>query len=297
MSQSLQIVTPEELQDLLRPIGLFHPGGAFYREREKKYHEVLAFLTHILVLEQSVKKNRPLILLDCGCGRSYLSFILNAILTHKLGREAYFIGVDSHAGLIGGCRNVQGELGFSNMEFHAGDILHVAPSRQPDIVYALHACDTATDEAIAVGVRLQARGVVVVPCCQRYVKRHMRGRHPLSAISRHSVFKEQIAVMLTESARVLALEAAGYKVKVITFVSSRYTPKNLMIRALRHASGISAGPVAAYRELTANFRFCSALERLLPEVFDTVPAQPQAPSPEPRATSLPAPHTGPRDRF
>ena len=100
------------------------------------------------------------------------------------------------------------------MEFHAGDIHSATPARKPDIVYALHACDTATDEAVAAGIRLQARGIVVAPCCQRYVKRSMKGGHPLRALSRHSVFKEQLAVMLTEGARVLALEAAGCNLQV-----------------------------------------------------------------------------------
>ncbi len=201
MSREPPLLTPEELHDILRPIRLVNPGGDFYREREKKYHETLAFIDHILILEQAAKKHKPLVLLDCGCGRSYLSFILNVVLTRKLGRPAYFIGVDGQDDLIQTCRDVQRKLGFANMEFHAGDIHSATPARKPDIVYALHACDTATDEAVAAGIRLQARGIVVAPCCQRYVKRSMKGGHPLRALSRHSVFKEQLAVMLTEGAK------------------------------------------------------------------------------------------------
>lgn len=268
MSQDAQILTPEEFQEILRPIKLVNPGGDFYREREKKFHETLAFITHILILSRSVTKKRTLVLLDCGCGRSYLSFILNAVL-RKLNREAYFIGVDGQPDLIDACREVQGELGYDNMEFHAGEIHRVSPSRPPDIVYALHACDTATDEAVAVGVRLRARGVVVVPCCQRFVRRNLKGGHPLCMLSRHSVFKDQLTVMLTEGARVLALEAAGYKVKVITFVSSRYTPKNLMIRAL--LQGIPSSAADDYLALKASFRFRSALEQLMPETLGLQP--------------------------
>ena len=256
-----------EFQEILKAIGLLSSGGELFKDHEKKYHEVMAFLTHLLALARHMKKNKPLVLLDAGCGRSYLSFVLNAILTRKLERPAHFIGVDHREDLVEASRSVADELEFENMEFHAGGILEVCPSKKPDIIYALHACDTATDEALAAGIRLNARGIILVPCCQSYVGRHMNGGHPFSDISKHGVFRNHLTAMLTEGARTLALEAAGYKVKVITFIPASYTPKNVMIRALRQTQAKSRNSIRAYRNLTETFRFQSPLDRLLPEVF------------------------------
>ena len=260
-------VTPEEVQDLLRAIRLTRPDGEFYREREKKYHEVIHFITHILVLERTFKKRKELVLLDCGCGRSYLSFVLNMVLTEKLERPAYFIGVDTQSQLIETCRTEQGVLGYENMEFHRDEIIHFQPSKTPDIVYSLHACDMATDEAIAKGIQLNARCIIVAPCCQRQVKGDIRGGHPLRGLSKHSVFKEIMCVMLTDGSRTLALEAAGYRVTVIEFVPAKYTPKNIMLRAERVSFGRKREAVEAYRQLSSTFRFRAAIERYLPDIF------------------------------
>ena len=264
---SLPPVTPQEMRDLLRAVRITRENGTFYWEREKKYHEVLAFLTHLLVLERAMKRDRPLFFLDGGCGKSYLSFVLNHVLMDKVKRPVHFMGVDADPVIIRTCEDIARDLGFSNMEFRVGRALDQQLESPPDLVYALHACDTATDEVIALGVRHRATAVVVAPCCQREVKRTLGAHHPLSGIGRFPVFKERLSVMLTDAIRTLTLEAAGYGVKVVEFVPAKHTPKNILLRARRRSHHTNPSALDAYRRLQATFGFRSSLETYLPELF------------------------------
>jgi hypothetical protein len=153
------------------------------------------------------------------------------------------------------------------MEFHTGSVLDHRPDAPPDLVYALHACDTATDEVIALGIRNRAMAVAVAPCCQREIKRTLGTRHPLSGIGHFQVFRERMAVLLTDAVRALALEAAGYGVKVVEFVPARHTPKNILLRARRRSRRTNPAALDAYRRLKETFGFRSSLETYLPELF------------------------------
>jgi hypothetical protein len=215
-----------------------------------------------------MKRDRDLLFLDGGCGKSYLSFVLNHVLTGKVRRPVHFIGVDADPAIIRTCEGIARDLGFSNMEFRVGRALDQRlEASPPDLVYALHACDTATDEVIALGIRHRAMAVAVAPCCQREVKRTLGTRHPLSGIGRFPVFREHLAVMLTDAIRALTLEAAGYGVKVVEFVPAKHTPKNILLRARRRSHRPNPVALDAYRHLQGTFGFRSSLETYLPELF------------------------------
>lgn len=261
-------VTPQEMRDLLRAVRITRENGTFYWEREKKYQEILAFLTHLLILERGLKRDRDLLLVDGGCGKGYLSFVLNHVLTGKVGRPVHFIGVDADPAIIRTCEGIARDLGFRNMEFRVGRALDQRLESPPDLVYALHACDTATDEVIALGIRGRARAVAVAPCCQREIKRTLGTRHPLSGIGHFPVFKEHLAVLLTDAVRALTLEAAGYGVKVVEFVPARHTPKNILLRARLQSHRTDPSALDAYWRLRATFGFRSSLETYLPELFN-----------------------------
>lgn len=264
---SVPIITPGEMGDLLRAVRITRENGTFYWEREKKYHEILGFLTHLLVLERDMKRDRELLLVDGGCGKSYLSFVLNHVLSRKIGRPVRFVGIDADPAIIRTCQGVAADLGFSNMAFHVGRALDCPLDARPDLVYALHACDTATDEVVALGVRNRAMAVAVAPCCQREIKRTLGTRHPLSDIGHFPVFRERMAVLLTDAVRALTLEAAGYGVKAVEFVPAKHTPKNILLRARRRSHRMDPSAVEAYRRLKETFRFRSSLETYLPELF------------------------------
>jgi SAM-dependent methyltransferase len=249
-----------DLSRVLREAGLLHPGGEPYQQRARKADEVPAFVHHIEVVMKSLPQRRAVTFLDCGCGRSYLSFAANHRLREHE-RPAYFIGVDSQPELIDRCRDAASELGFDNMEFHADEIIEFQPARPIDVAVSLHACDTATDEAIAKGILLGARFLLIVPCCQRELRRQMRG-HPLTGITRYPPLGDRLRDALTEALRALLMEAHGYRVDVFEFVPTSVTPKNIMLRAERlGASNQEAAD--AYAHLKETFGVSPSLERFL----------------------------------
>lgn len=230
MSQPSLFLSVEELRGFFRVIGLARKDGELYVNQRAKFLEVSEMAKQLVIASQKITKRRSVTFLDCGCGRGYLTFVLNYILTHKLGRSAFFVGVDRNSQLIEKCREAQLLLGFENMEFHAADIMESAIKKQPDIAYCLHACDVATDKTIAKGVISGSRFIVVVPCCQREIGRTMRG-HPLNSMTQFPIIKERLSSLITDTIRALVLGAAGYKVEIFEFASARVTPKNLMLRA------------------------------------------------------------------
>jgi hypothetical protein len=147
------------------------------------------------------------------------------------------------------------------MEFQICPIMNFQPQTDIDIVCSLHACDTATDEAIALGIKSEASLLMIVPCCQSEILNQLQ-THPLKAITRHGVFEVKLADLLTDAIRVLLLEANGYKVTVVEFVSPIHTPKNLMLLAEKVQPRNSMA-LKQYQELVAMFHLSPALARYL----------------------------------
>jgi len=268
-------VKPEEILELFRAVGLLNPGGAPYRERVKKFFEVANFSLHMVKALRGVSRKTRAVLLEGGCGRSYLSFFINFLISKADIRDAYFMGADQNPKLIEGCNQVKEALGFRNMNFYASKIIDFEPPEEVDevhLVFSLHACDTATDETIAKGIQLKARYIIVAPCCQREIMRQLervskgKGARPLRGLTEKHLLREQLAITLTETLRTLALEAAGYQVDVFTFVPSRYTPKNLMIRAKRTGLQRSEA-LQRYHELKEFFGLRPKIGDFLPQVL------------------------------
>ncbi|MGQ9514991.1 MAG: class I SAM-dependent methyltransferase [Thermoproteota archaeon] len=224
----------DEIDNFLIKISLMNPSGSLYKERIKKAYETIYFSSHIVKYINKLSRNREIVLLDCGCGRSYVLFLINFILK-KQNRNLVYIGIDNNAKLVERSMKVCDELGYENMQFIKSNIIDFNQKRKVDIVFALHACNTATDEAIAKGIGLGARYIVVAPCCQRQIVRQLshtsRKIEQMKPLLEEKVTKEYIGVALTEGLRKLALESFGYEVEMFEFTSTRYTPKNIMLRA------------------------------------------------------------------
>ena len=224
----------DDLSLFLKAIGIMNPNGKLYAEREKKLYEVIHFSSHIALCVDKISRTRDTVLLDCGCGRSYLPFFLNYILKKKR-RNITYMGVDANTKLIEKSSQTANALGYENMEFFESSIIEFRPKQEPNIVCALHACDTATDDAIAKAIELNARFIVAAPCCQRQIIRQLdKASEKVPQIKPFvgsKVSKEYIGVALTETLRKLALESFGYKVDMFEFTSTQYTPKNIMLRA------------------------------------------------------------------
>ena len=253
-------IEPGEADALLEALDLSRPHGEPPLDMVRK----LAQVNHLLELVEEALRagdRDKVYLLDCGCGKSYLSFLLNYYLRERLHRPCHVYGVDNNAELIERVRALQRRLGFDNMEFHVAAIREFEPPTPIHILCSLHACDTATDEAIARGIELGARWLLVVPCCHRELLEQMAAG-PLAAMLRQGVLKARFADLLTDALRMLMLEAAGYKVSAVEYTSPLDTPKNLLIRAEK-IQPRNPKAYAEYRSLCAQFGVEPSLDRLL----------------------------------
>ena len=198
----------------------------------------------------------PLRIADMGAGKGYLTFALAALL----GPRAVITGIERRADLVATCNRVAAECGFApRLRFVQGDI--PAPgSAAPeplDVLIALHACDTATDDALAAGHAAGARLLVVSPCCQKELRPQLVAPPVLADALRHGIFQERQAEFVTDALRAQLLECAGYRTKVFEFISSEHTAKNLLIAASRPASApassvpLAPGPLARARAFAA----------------------------------------------
>lgn len=251
---------------LLRAIGLATVAGEIRAEKRRKFNQVNRFVELVAPLLERGPKRR-LVFLDCGCGKSYLSFVLNYYVTEKLKRRCEFWGIDANPERVRQAEALRDALGYQNMQFVTARVAAFRPPEPPDGVLSLHACDTATDEAIAKGIELGARFILAVPCCQCELLHQMReveaSARPLQAITRHGVYGARFADLLTDGLRTLALEAAGYEVSVVEYVSPEDTPKNIMLRAERQ-SGRNTVALQRYWDLVTQYRVEPAIQRFLP---------------------------------
>ncbi len=230
MSQRDYILRPSEAAPLLRAIGLLTADGKLRNDKIRKYNQIDAFLTRLRPLLEGIGADTVTVL-DCACGKSYLSFALNYFLRDVLHRKCFITGVDISQGVIRESRRIADELGYRNMEFLCRNLAAYTPE-SPSLVLSLHACDTATDMALGLGIRAGAETIACVPCCHRELLSSFRAPG-VDAFTRHGILRARLNDVLTDGLRVLKLESLGYEVGVTEFVSPIDTPKNLLITARR----------------------------------------------------------------
>jgi SAM-dependent methyltransferase len=197
----------------------------------------------------------PLRIVDAGCGKAYMSLALY-LHARRQGRAVELVGVDSNPEVVERVRSIAGELGYAGARFESTTILEYARAREEpvDLLVSLHACDTATDEAIAAGVSLGARAIVLAPCCQHECLVQInhalaiRGPGEWAAVVEHGILRARLADLVTDSLRSSALEALGYRAEAIEFVAAEHTTKNLMIRAVRRGRAGDRRAERALRE-------------------------------------------------
>ena len=266
VDSTVSLIDPEEANKLLEAIEMVTSDGSVKADMRRKYVQIDNFIKLVQPLLSKSSQSKKVFILDCGAGKSYLSYVMNYFLREKLKRSCHFFCIDTNADLIDKCIRVKKELEYDNMEFHVRRIKDFKPGEKVDIVCSLHACDTATDEAIAKGITLEAPFLLIVPCCQHEVINQLT-EHPLKAITRHGLYKAKLADLLTDAMRTLILEAVGYKVTVTEYVSPIYTPKNILIQAEKIQSRNKMA-MDQYLELRDTFGVSIELERMLPDLFD-----------------------------
>jgi SAM-dependent methyltransferase len=251
-----------QAQELLKEIGILGSNGKVKNDKIRKYNQIDHFVELIDDLIRGLlKENDSITILDCGCGKSYLTFVLNYYIKEVLKKPCYFIGLDYSNTVIEASRRTAENLGYKNMEFRVTDIKNYRTNREVHLVICLHACNTATDEAIALAVNNNIKAMVMVPCCQQEILKQY-SYPPFQDIIKHGILKARLADVITDGVRALLLEAMGYKVSVVEYISPVETPKNLMIRAIKTQSP-DPKVLDRYRELKRLLGINPTLEKLL----------------------------------
>lgn len=251
-----------QADDLLKEIGILGGNGKVRNDMIRKYNQIDHFIELINdMLKELAAREEPVTVLDCGCGKSYLTFVLNYYIKEVLKKACHFIGLDYSDTVIEASKRIANNLGYHNMEFKRTDIRSYTPSRTVDLVISLHACDTATDEAIAFAVNNNVKRMVMVPCCQKELLNQYSYR-PFEQVLKHGILKARMADVLTDGMRALLLETMGYKVSIVEYISPLETPKNLMLRAEKY-QGPNRKLMEEYRQLKTRLNVSLTLEKLI----------------------------------
>ncbi len=216
----------------LAEIGVMTPAGQVKAAKQAKFRQVNRFLEFVDDVLPELSATGVLRVIDFGCGKSYLTFALHYLLTELRGREVEIIGLDLKAEVVRECQQISEKLGCRGLRFEVGDIAGYAAAGPVDLSVSLHACDTATDAAIAQAVKWQAQVILAVPCCQHEVL-GLLPDETLPGLLRHGILKERFAALATDALRAALLESVGYRTQVLEFIDLEHTPKNLLLRAIR----------------------------------------------------------------
>ena len=250
----------------LEAIGIKNERGEVRPSMQAKFRQINSFISLIEPLIPE-KLSRPLEILDCGCGSAYLTFALYHVLVHSRKIRANLTGIDKNREVVEKCSALRDRLGWKDLSFGVTDIAAFSPAAPPDLVLSLHACDTATDEAIAKGILANSRAIVAAPCCQHELHHKIQSRH-FDAVLHHGILRERLADILTDTFRALALTIMGYHTEVVEFVTADATPKNLLIRAEKVRPPGDAGAIQEYLELKKFWSVEPAIEGLLGRKFE-----------------------------
>ena len=227
------LINHQQARPLLTELDILTKDGKIKNDKIRKYSQIDHYVEILLNdLERFKDSKQPVHIVDCGCGKSYLSFVLNYYMTEVLKIKTTFTGIDISEQVIESSRQMANRLGYRNMTFVQGDIRHLMTKQQPDIVMSLHACDTATDLALNFGIRNKADLIIAVPCCHAEMNRSYEYK-PFASILKHGILKRRMADVLTDGIRCLILEQEGYDTTIREYISPLETPKNLLIKARR----------------------------------------------------------------
>jgi Methyltransferase domain. len=253
----------EEIPALV-DLGVFTKDYKIVRARYDKFRQINRFVE---LVAQGLKDEKTdcIRILDFGCGKSYLTFILYYYFAVRCGMRTEIIGYDLKADVVERCNGIAERYGYTGLRFEVADVTKDRLSdTRIDMVVTLHACDTATDYALAYAVKRGVKHIFSVPCCQHEVNLSIRKGGELDLLLEHGIIKERVCALMTDAIRAAVLEDAGYEVDVIEFVDFEHSPKNLMLRA-RHTGKKRSGSREKAEALKARYGFRQSLLELTEE--------------------------------
>lgn len=239
------------------------PEGRVHAKKQDKYRQINRFLEMVTDVLDALPTDREIKIVDFGCGKSYLTFALYHLLAVEQGRDISVVGLDLKEDVIAFCSSLAEKLAYDKLRFLVGDIADYNELDSVDMVVTLHACDTATDAALAKAVGWGASVIMSVPCCQHELFRQI-SNDTLTPLLSQGLLKERFSALITDAARGNLLEVLGYKVNMLEFVDPEHTPKNLLIRAVssRHKE-LSINKWEQYESFRNFLHISPALERML----------------------------------
>lgn len=251
MSDREYFIKPDKAADLLEAIGILAKNGKVRNDKIRKYNQIDHFIELAdPLLRKLCATKKQIRIVDCGCGKSYLSFALNYYIKEVLGKNCYFTGLDYNGAVIEESARIAKKLKYNNMQFIETDIGAFEPDGSYDMLLTLHACDTATDKALRFALDHKVSSIICVPCCHKEMNSqyHMDG---FEDVLKYGILKARIADSLTDGLRAMYLEGHGYDVTMLEYISPIDTPKNLMIKAIK-TSGRNDAMLNKYRKICGN---------------------------------------------
>ena len=228
-----QYLIPEDQPcAFMQEIGVMTPTGQVRAAKQSKFRQVNRFLELVADVLPELPPDGRLRVIDFGCGKSYLTFALHHLLCNIHQRDVEIVGLDLKAEVVRDCQRIAEKLGCRGLRFEVGDIAGYTPSAAVDLVVTLHACDTASDAALAQAIRWQTQVILAAPCCQHEVA-GLLSADVLPGMLGFGILKERFAALATDALRAAILERAGYQTQIVEFIDLEHTPKNLLLRAVR----------------------------------------------------------------
>ena len=245
----------------LQDLGVMTQEGKIVHAKFDKFRQINRFLEFIEDILPELDKDRELTILDFGCGKSYLTFAMYYYLHELKSYDIRIIGLDLKKDVIRHCNELSEKYGYDKLKFLEGDIADYTGVDKVDMVVTLHACDTATDYALAKAVGWDAKVILSVPCCQHELNRQIKNE-VLEPILKYGLLKERMAALITDGLRANYLEQEGYTTQILEFIDMEHTPKNILIRAVKNKKKKGQGD-DAIRRCEAALRVTPTLGKLL----------------------------------
>lgn len=263
-----QPLTSFDSAALLRVLGIASADGKIKASKRGKYDQVNEFL-RVLESTTANKPEKTLNIVDCGCGKAYLTFAAYFYMTLVHGFEVRICGIDRRADVIASARRTAVDLDVSNhVVFIQGELESSEPEFSADLMMSLHACDTATDEALARGMEWKCRYLLCAPCCQHELHKGLKASNEMRAVLRHGILRERLADLLTDTLRAQILRILGFRVNIIEFVSSEATSRNIMLKAEFCVKPGQSGAISDYLELRDYWQVSPWLETRMSALID-----------------------------
>ncbi len=246
----------------LKELGITDKNGRIHDKKQAKFRQINRFLEILRDVTDKLPSDRPPVIYDLCCGKSYLTFAVYYYFTKILGRDVEIVGVDLKSDVVAYCADVAKRLNFKNLRFVSGNINEYRPEKAPDMVISLHACDIATDIVLGNAVKWGTTVILSTPCCHHEMSKQLSEpadapmRETLSFVLSQPILKQKLCDVMTDALRAKRLEAEGYSVTALELIDPDETPKNVMLRAVRSSKKSAEAKKRAYDEYKA---MCSAL--------------------------------------